>query len=141
MNQLDTQISYHPLPEARNPLAQRYSTESSMGVGRSFCVQQLSGAIDMQTTADFAAALDRVLGRAPEAVVLDMSQVEFVSASGLGILVNFCDEAARLSVPVAVVCSRAIDRPVRACPVDIPIDIHGSVESAGWAVITSAVSH
>ncbi|GAB23340.1 hypothetical protein GOPIP_044_00290 [Gordonia polyisoprenivorans NBRC 16320 = JCM 10675] len=146
MKQLDTNMTFHPANDPDDSAAtysapHRDRASTPMAVGRSFCVQHLSGAIDMQTTADFAVALDRVLAKQPEGVVLDLTDVRFLSASGLGVLVGFHDEAAHQGIPVAVVGGTPIARPIRACAGETGIDVYDSVEAAGWAVITAAASY
>ncbi|OZC32629.1 STAS domain-containing protein [Gordonia polyisoprenivorans] len=138
MKQLDTNLTFHPVSKSKSSAPHRDSPASPMLSGRSFCVQQFTGTIDLHTVADFVAALDRILGQRPEGVVVDLGRVTFLSASGLGVLVRFGEEAARLGLPVAVVGGISVTRPLRACAPTPTLDIHDSLESAGWAVVTSA---
>ncbi|MYR08197.1 STAS domain-containing protein [Gordonia sp. SID5947] len=103
-------------------------------------MQRFSGDIDMQTIADLAAALDRVLGRKPDCVVLDLSRVHFLSASGLAILSQFGSDAADQAIPVAVVAKREVARPIEACGLVGVLPIYASVEEAG-SDLTESRSH
>ncbi|GAC69961.1 STAS domain-containing protein [Gordonia soli] len=100
----------------------------------SFCVQRFSGDIDMQTAADFALALDRVLGTSPEGVVLDLSQVGFFGSSGLSLLATFAADAGRHGIPVGVVGPRTVTRPIEACHLHTDLDIFETVDQAGSAL-------
>ncbi|MFW0786453.1 STAS domain-containing protein [Gordonia sp. CPCC 206044] len=105
-----------------------------MTASKSLCLQRFSGDIDVQSAADFAAALDRVAGQRPEGVVLDLSRVEFLNASGLAILARFCVDAERSRMPVAVVGGRVVARPIEACELDTTIELFESVDEAGSAL-------
>jgi anti-sigma B factor antagonist len=51
-------------------------------------VLSITGRIDSATSAEFEAALQEVIGRGKRNLILDMSQVEFLSSSGLRVLVT-----------------------------------------------------
>lgn len=102
----------------------------------SFCVQRFSGEIDMASAADFAAALDRVLGGKPECVVLDLSRISLFGTSGLPILARFASDAADLHIPIAMVCPRVVARPLAACGLTDFIAVYETVEDAGTALNT-----
>ncbi|MDL9946530.1 STAS domain-containing protein [Gordonia sp. ABSL11-1] len=102
--------------------------------GRMYCVQRFTGDIDMQSAADFTAALDRVLAGRPEGVVLDLSGVDFLSASGLAILSRFCTDAESHGIPVAVVGGRTVTRPIEACGLAGTCHVFDTVGEAGAAM-------
>ncbi|WP_164473827.1 STAS domain-containing protein [Gordonia insulae] len=112
------------------PSSSARRTTGQLTASKTFCVQQFSGEIDMANAADFAAALDRVAGRHPECVVLDLLHVTFMSAAGLAILDRFCADAADSHIPVAVACDRSVARPVEACGLDGTIALFDSVTAA-----------
>lgn len=128
----DTNTSFHPslIPSS----TARRSATSRLTSSKTICVQQFSGEIDMTNAADFAAALDRVAGRHPECVVLDLLQVTFLSATGMAILDRFCADAAARCIPVAVACDRSIARPVQACELEGTIRLFESVSAASAAL-------
>ncbi|MGC4961274.1 STAS domain-containing protein [Gordonia sp. DT101] len=125
---LDSHITFR---DSLAPAAGARPAVGNLTAARTICVQQFSGEIDLQSVADFAVALDRLTGRRPECVLLDLLQVRFLSTSGLAVLGKFCDDAARLHIPVAVACGRAVARPVEACRLDDAIDLHDSLAEAG----------
>ncbi len=123
-------VTSHQLDSAISPT----STTASDPI----CLQRFQGDIDAQTAADFAAALDRVSGQKPGAVILDMSGVDFLSASGLALLVEFCDGAALLGWHVVCVGRRAVSRPIEACGFGDSVAVFDSLEGAGRALATLA---
>ncbi|ROZ89152.1 STAS domain-containing protein [Gordonia sp. OPL2] len=106
----------------------------NLSAGRMYCVQRFSGDIDMLSAADFTAALDRVLSGRPEGVVLDLSAVDFLSASGLAILSRFCDDAKSHDIPVAVVGGRMVTRPIEVCGLTASCHVFDTVGEAGAAM-------
>ncbi|MEE3852911.1 STAS domain-containing protein [Gordonia sp. LSe1-13] len=129
---LTTQTTFQPSHDETTGRSK--VSDNSLTATKSFCVQRFSGEIDMQTAPDFAAALDRVLTQGPECVVLDLSGVGFVGASGLSILARFASDAAAQHMPVAVVCRRSVARPIEACQLDEMVSLHTSVDEAGSAL-------
>jgi anti-anti-sigma factor len=137
---LNTHISFRSSPESSdapgtygNQSTPRH-VERSLTASKPFSVQRFSGDVDMQSTADFAAALDRVLWRKPECVVLDLTRVDFLSASGLAILAQFCADADEHDIPVAVVGGRQVARPIEACHLDTTFGVYETVDEAGTAL-------
>ena len=51
-------------------------------------VLSITGRIDSATSSEFEAALQEVIGKGKRNLILDMSQVEFLSSSGLRVLVT-----------------------------------------------------
>jgi anti-sigma B factor antagonist len=65
-------------------------------------------------------------------VVLDMLEVEFLSSSGLGVLVALNDEARATSTPLRVVVDqeRPVMRPIRTMGLDDVLSMYGTVDEA-----------
>lgn len=129
---LDTQTTFQPSHTAAE--ARHRTSTAGLRADNSFCVQRFSGEIDMDSAADFAAALDRVISRDPECVVLDMTGIGFFGASGLPVLARFASDAADLHIPVAMVCPRVVARPLEACGLTDFIAVYETMEDAGNAL-------
>lgn len=134
MNQFDTRTRFHSMSVAGQVMSSRSVPPSAMSTGRCLCVQRIWGSVDLQTTADFAAVLDRILGQRSDGIILDLSQVDFLSAAGLSILADFCAGARRARTPVALVGGRPVTRPIEACGLTSHLMLCGSVDEAGAAV-------
>ncbi|OUC80000.1 STAS domain-containing protein [Gordonia lacunae] len=94
----------------------------------SSCVQRFSGDVDLNTVADFDAALTRTVARHNATVIFDLTGVDFLGACGLETLARVCTDATRAGVRVVLVCEPALARLVRMC--DIPVAIRSSIDEA-----------
>lgn len=103
--------------------------------GKTMCLQRFSGDVDIRTAMDFAAALDQVAGRHCDCVVLELSEIGFLGASGLAIMARFLDESARQRIPVALVCGRPVARPIEACLIGSVVSLCESLEEAESALV------
>lgn len=78
-------------------------------------VVTVRGEVDMHTVGRLDEALHRVAARRPNAVVLDLEQVEFFSSSGLTTLMELRGAAALRGFPVCLAgAPRAVLRPLTA---------------------------
>lgn len=78
----------------------------------------VSGELDHHTRDDFDAAVCSVLTGRPEALVLDLSTVEFLSAEGTAALIDAVYRAAKTCASVVILPSRAVRRRLAAFGVD-----------------------
>src|ERR1700753_874795 len=69
--------------------------------GRAVTVE-VAGELDIATRLAFEAYLDEVLGAGPGEVIVDLSRLSFVDASGLRALVLLRSRAARQQTPVLI---------------------------------------
>lgn len=51
-------------------------------------VLKVRGEIDVASAPDFHASISDIIGRGPEVVIVDMSEVSFIDSTGLGVLVS-----------------------------------------------------
>lgn len=74
-------------------------------------------------------ALEQAAGRP---VVLDLTDVDFLSSSGMGLLVALHEEGRGLHTPLRVVVdeSRSVVRPIRTMGLDEVLTLFGSVDEA-----------
>lgn len=100
-----------------------------VGVMQHTTVVCLRGEIDAHTAPRVCAAVDRAFDLGARAIVIDLSEVSFIDAAGLGVIVV----AARRRGPgaVAVVCPhRSIVRVFRICGLDRLLDLYDNCEQA-----------
>jgi anti-sigma B factor antagonist len=96
-------------------------------------VLAVRGEVDLSTGGRLleagSAALREAVGRP---VVLDLSDVNFLSSSGLGLLVALHDEGRDLRSPLRVVVdeTRPVIRPIRTMGLDEVLSLYGTVDEA-----------
>jgi anti-sigma B factor antagonist len=96
-------------------------------------VLTVRGEVDLSTGVRLAEAGNVALREAARRpVVLDLSGVDFLSSSGLGILVALHDEGRDLGVPLRVVVDpkRPVIRPIRTMGLDEVLALYDSVDEA-----------
>lgn len=80
---------------------------------------RVCGEIDATSVARLEAQLTRLLSRGPAILVLDVSDVTFLSARGLAALVQARHTAVRTGVDLRLMCgNRAVSRPLEATGFD-----------------------
>lgn len=96
-----------------------------------------TGEVDVHTGPRLRAALGELLER-PDAgpVVLDLTEVTFLSSTGIAVLVDAHWQAAQLHVPLRVVvgADRPVHRTLRSAGVDHHLTLHHDVDTALRAV-------
>jgi anti-sigma B factor antagonist len=96
-------------------------------------VLAVRGEVDLSTGGRLleagSAALREAAGRP---VVLDLSGVDFLSSSGLGLLVSLHDEGGDLGTPLRVVVdeARPVIRPIRTMGLDEVLSLYRTVDEA-----------
>lgn len=96
-------------------------------------VLAVRGEVDLSTGGRLAEAGGEVLREAGgRPVVLDMLGVEFLSSSGLGVLVSLNDEARAIATPLRVVVDqeRPVMRPIRTMGLEDVLTMFGTVDEA-----------
>jgi anti-sigma B factor antagonist len=96
-------------------------------------VLAVRGEVDLSTGERLAETAGEVLRQAGgRPVVLDLLAVDFLSSSGLGVLVSLNDQARVLATPLRVVvdAARPVMRPIRTMGLEDVLTIHGTVDEA-----------
>lgn len=102
-------------------------------------VYEVSGEVDTLTAPELDQALGGIYGSAEPVshVVLDLTDVPFLSSAGLSVLVEHHGRCAREGIPLAVVAThRATLRAIQITALDRIIPLHGTVADALAAVET-----
>ncbi|HZG90141.1 MAG TPA: STAS domain-containing protein [Pseudonocardia sp.] len=96
-------------------------------------VLAVRGEVDLSTGGRLAeAAGDALQAANGRPVVLDLLAVEFLSSSGLGVLVSLNDDARAASTPLRVVVDRTrpVMRPIRTMGLDEVLSMYDTVPEA-----------
>jgi anti-anti-sigma factor len=93
-------------------------------------VVSLSGAVDAMTAAAVRDGIKLALESGPRALVIDLTQVDFLASVGLEILVT-TRQAVDASTPVVVVADGPVTRrPIELTKVDEFVVLHPTLEAA-----------
>ena len=91
----------------------------------------VSGEIHVSTAPDFSRLLNDAIGRGKTAVVLDLSDVEFIDSTGLSVLLNGLRRVTRAHGRMAlIVTNPTVLRLFQITRLDSTFDIAGSREEA-----------
>lgn len=74
----------------------------------------VTGTVDMITSPKLEAALTAIMAKAPQAVIVDLSTVDFLASTGMGVLV-----AAHDALPAGTRLAVVADGPATARPLDL----------------------
>jgi anti-sigma B factor antagonist len=119
------------------PLGDVPPPEQLMTVSRndrdSWPVLVVRGEVDLSTGGRLRDTVSNVLQQTSAGpVILDLSGVEFLSSSGLGLLVALDEEGRRLSRPLRIVVdeTRPVIRPITTMGLDDVLSLFGTVDEA-----------
>ena len=93
-------------------------------------VLTLVGEVDVVTVSRFEERLNSALGERPEALVVNLAQVDFFASTGLSALVAAQQRAGEGTAVRVVATNRAVLRPLEATGLNGTVPIYGSVELA-----------
>ncbi len=90
----------------------------------------VSGVLDMLTSPQLEASITAALGKSPSAMIVDLSDVDFLASAGMGVLVAARDLAAD-KVKFGVVASGpATSRPLKLVGLAELIGLHPTLDEA-----------
>jgi anti-sigma B factor antagonist len=94
-------------------------------------VIHVKGEIHVSTVKDFAQRLDEAMGRAAAAIVLDLTEVEFIDSTGLSVLLNGLRSVTRRGGRLALAISNpTVLRLFEITRLDATFDIEPTVQDA-----------
>ena len=79
----------------------------------STAVIAVSGVVDMLTSPKLEAVIVAVLAKKPAALIIDLSNVDFLASAGMGVLVSARDRASETAGFAVVASGPATSRPLR----------------------------
>ena len=96
----------------------------------SVCVVSVAGVVDMLTAPDLEKAIAEAAKSSPSAVVVDMSDVEFLASAGMGVLIAAQDELAPAVGFAVVADGPATSRPLKLVGVTDVVDLYATLDEA-----------
>ncbi len=93
-------------------------------------VVSAAGAIDMLTAPQFAEQIGATLRERPKAVVVDLTEVDFLASAGMQVLVAAHGDAGSQTRLVVVADGPATSRPLRITGITDFIDLYPSLDEA-----------
>jgi anti-sigma B factor antagonist len=94
-------------------------------------VISVGGEIHVSTASEFQRRLDAAISRGKTAVVLDLSEVEFIDSTGLSVILNGLRRVTRQRGRMALVCTNpTVLRLFEITRLDTTFDIHDTREDA-----------
>ena len=95
------------------------------------CVRVARGEMDVARARRLGSAINEVLGRGPQRLVIDLCDVEFVDSSGLAVLVHARRRTLRQGIELRLVCDvPSTLRVLALTQLDRVFDVHRSREHA-----------
>jgi anti-anti-sigma factor len=120
---------------------QRESTDGTSAASGSTCevserwvervvVIAASGVVDMITAPELEDAIKAALAKAPEGIVVDLTEVEFLASAGMGILVAAHDDAPEGVALHIVAEGPATSRPLKLVGIADIVPLHATLDEA-----------
>jgi anti-sigma B factor antagonist len=89
-----------------------------------------TGAVDMLTAPDLAEAIRTSLGKQPTAVIVDLTDVDFLASAGMQVLVAANEDAEPDTRLVVVADGPATSRPLKITGITDFIDLYPNLDEA-----------
>lgn len=102
----------------------------------SISVVSVAGVVDMLTAPDLEKAITEAAKSSPNAVIVDMSAVDFLASAGMGVLIASQDELAPAIKLAVVADGPATSRPLKLVGVTDVVDMYATLDEA-LAALTS----
>jgi anti-anti-sigma factor len=102
----------------------------------SISVVSVSGVVDMLTAPELEKAIAETAKSSPSAVVVDMTDVEFLASAGMGVLIAAQDDLAPAIKLAVVADGPATSRPLKLVGVTDVVDLYATLDEA-VAALTS----
>ena len=102
----------------------------------SISVVSVAGVVDMLTAPELEKAIAEAAKSAPSAVVVDMTDVEFLASAGMGVLIAAQDDLAPAIKLAVVADGPATSRPLKLVGVTDVVDLYATLDEA-VAALTS----
>jgi anti-sigma B factor antagonist len=95
-------------------------------------VLRIGGEVDLLTVPDLQERVDDAVGGTGGAVVADLTEVVFLSSSGLTLLLGLQSDLAARDRPLRLVVggSKAVSRPLQITGLDQVLEVHPDLDAA-----------
>lgn len=92
-------------------------------------VLSVSGAVDMLTAPGLEKCVAACLNEKPAAVIIDLTDTEFLGSAGISVLVHACAQAGDRHIGFGVAADApATSRPITLLGLDAALNLHSTVE-------------
>lgn len=95
----------------------------------------VSGVVDMLTSPQLETAISTALAKQPAAVIVDLSDVDFLASAGMGVLVAARDRAADVARFAVVADGPATSRPLKLVGLAEVIGMYPTLDEARAALV------
>jgi anti-sigma B factor antagonist len=97
----------------------------------------IGGDVDLETSADVAETIQQAVDLRPPVLVLDLTDVSFLSSIGLSVLIETKEETSKAGVVLRLVASqRAVLHPMQITGLTAFFDIYPTVAEAQSATVS-----
>lgn len=93
-------------------------------------VLSVAGEVDMLTAPQLAEAINTALAARPEALIVDLSKVEFLASAGMTVLVTAQAEVKPPTRFAVVADGPATSRPIQLMGIDTVLPLYSTLDSA-----------
>lgn len=94
-------------------------------------VLSVRDAVDMLTAPQLSEAICAALAKAPDAVIVDLTDVDFLASVGMSVLVEAQEQASAKSVQFGVVADgAATSRPIKLLGIDTVLALYPTLDEA-----------
>lgn len=122
----------------QQPSANNVATATGCVIGEDWAgptaVISVSGVIDMLTSPQLEAAIAAVLEKKPAALIIDLSDVDFLASAGMGVLVSARDRVPETAGFAVVANGPATSRPLRLVGLADMIGMYPTLDEARAAL-------
>jgi anti-anti-sigma factor len=123
------------LDRAREQDVDRRSVEVTAACNGSVLIVSVRGDLDLESTPMLTAGLDRALSDdAPSAVIIDLTEVDFLSSTGMTALIDTHRRLGALVALAVVSNGPATTRPLTLVGMDEMLSLHADLDAALAAV-------
>ncbi len=103
---------------------------TSVSFDDGIAVLEVKGEVDLATIPAFEAAIVDALAQRPSALIIDMSEVDFLASAGLQALVSTHEKVSGTAGFAVVADGPATSRPIELTGLDQILALHSSVSEA-----------
>jgi anti-sigma B factor antagonist len=86
--------------------------------------------VDLFSAPQLIEAIHHALAQAPVGLIVDLTEVKFMAAVGMSVLVEAQEQADAISARFGVVAERATSRPIRLLGIDVILALYSTLDDA-----------
>jgi len=114
------------------------SLRGSRDVKENYQIFRLTGLLDAFSEPDFRKVISKCIDDGPTNIILDLSAIDFIDSSGLGVLVQLAKKTQGLSGKLQVISNPRVTQTVKLVRLEQFLSLQPSVEVALDNIVNSA---